>query len=201
MVKPWRWQRIWTNGRSDERLTVVQQQYLYSDSMRSIWCQTHMPWLKCLLSDLDFLFLFLSLCSFLGPFFLHVECLVSWNISFLKVTSLLCTLSFAFSHPSARRADVGISSWALHPWLDLAQPAGTEATWHPGWSSKQASPVGSRHPGLHLQLGVNSTDVNFVFETKHKRFSHTLLYQAAIYILQTMRSFFWGRKQGSTCPS
>lgn len=60
--------------------------------------------------------------------------------------------SFAFSHPSARGADVGSSSWAPYPWLDLAQPAGSEATWHPGWPSEQASPVGRRCPGLSLRL-------------------------------------------------
>lgn len=71
--------------------------------------------------------------------------------------------SFAFSHPSARGADVGSSSWAPHPWLDLAQPAGSEATWHPGWPSKQASPVARLCPGLSLflQLCAAIWDVYF----------------------------------------
>lgn len=56
--------------------------------------------------------------------------------------------SVAFSHPCAGGADVGSSSWAPHPWLDLAQPAGSEATWHPGWPGKPPSPVGRRRSGL-----------------------------------------------------
>lgn len=87
--------------------------------------------------------------------------------------------SFAFSHPSARRADVGSSSWAPHPWLDLAQPAGSEATWHPGWPSKQASPVGRCCPGLSLRLqlcGTATGDGDFNPATrKNKAIAHSFL--------------------------
>lgn len=71
--------------------------------------------------------------------------------------------SFAFSHPCAGGADVGSSSWAPHPWLDLAQPAGSEATWHPGWPGKPPSPVGRRCSGLslRLQLGAPTGDADF----------------------------------------
>lgn len=79
--------------------------------------------------------------------------------------------SFAFSHLSARGADVGSSSWAPHPWLDLAQPAGNEATWHPGWPSQQASPVGRRCPGLslRLQLCAATGEVDFSPATRKNK--------------------------------
>lgn len=119
--------------------------------------------------------------SFEAP---HVFSLHSFHYPFSYVSGLLkhaslqghssyvhTKRSFAFSHPSARGADVGSSSWAPHPWLDLAQPAGGEATWHPGWPGKQASPVARRCPGLslRLQLGAATCDVYFNPATKYKQ--------------------------------
>lgn len=102
--------------------------------------------------------------------------------------------SFAFSHPRSRGADVGSSSWAPHPWLDLAQPAGSEATWHPGWPSKQASPVGRRHPGLSLRLQLWAATGDFDLPPEKQShcacFSDTRLNHAVIYIFKTLRSFW-----------
>lgn len=70
--------------------------------------------------------------DYFGPHsicFFHMECLVSPQ----GHCHVHTVQSFAFSYTCASGADVGSSSWAPHPWLDLAQPAGTEATWHPCW--------------------------------------------------------------------
>lgn len=120
--------------------------------------------------------------------------------------------SFAFSHPCASGADVGSSSWAPHPWLDLAQPAGSEATWHPGWPGKPPSPVGRRCSGLslRLQLSAATGDVGFSLATRYNKaivraFSHTqVLLCCNLYFENSMRSFFFlggGGKQCSICWS
>lgn len=126
----------------------------------------------------------------------HMECLVSPQGHFSYVHT---EQSFAFSHPSARGADVSGSSWAPHPWLDLAQPASSEATWHPGWPSKHASPVGRRSPGfsLYLQLcAAAAGDVYFNPATGKTKplcmlFSHSALSCCNFYFENSMRSF-WG---------
>lgn len=124
----------------------------------------------------------------------HTECLVSpqGHSSYVHTER-----SFAVSHPSARGADVGSSSWAPHPWLDLAQPAGSEATWHPGWPGKQASPVGRRRPGLSLRLQLCAATGDFSPSHQKKQshcvcFCHTQLYRAVIYILKTLWGVFFG---------
>lgn len=109
--------------------------------------------------------------------------------------------SVAFSHSCASGADVGSSSWAPHPWLDLAQPAGSEATWHPGWPSKQPSPVGRCCSGLSLRLLLCAAtgDVDSIPAATKKikaivrAFLTLRFYCAVIYILKTQwGSFFCG---------
>lgn len=142
-----------------------------------------------------FLSTLISLVSIHSINLSHMECLVSpqGHSSYVHTEQ-----SFAFSHPSARGADVGSSSWAPHPWLDLAQPAGSEATWHPGWPGKQASPVGRRCPGLslRLQLCAATGDADSHPATRKQShcacFSHTRLYRAVIYISKTLWGVFWG---------
>ena len=125
----------------------------------------------------------------------HTECLVSpqGHSSYVHTER-----SFAVSHPSARGADVGSSSWAPHPWLDLAQPAGSEATWHPGWPGKQASPVGRRLPGLSLRLQLCAATGDFSPSHQKKTkplcvlLSHSAVLCCHLYFENSMRSFFLG---------
>lgn len=137
----------------------------------------------------------ISLVSIHSINLFHMECLVSpqGHSSYVHTEQ-----SFAFSHPSAKGADVGSSSWAPHPWLDLAQPAGSEATWHPGWPGKQASPVGRRCPGLSLRLQLCAATANVELNPATRRtkplcvlFSHSALSCCNLYFENSMRSF-WG---------
>lgn len=179
-----KWQRWWGVDSGTTAMFILRE------------CTVH------LMSDTDaivenvFWSTWISLVSVHSINLFHTECLVSpqGHSSYVHTE-----WSFAFSHPSARGADVGSSSWAPHPWLDLAQPAGSEATWHPGWPGKQASPVGRRRLGLslRLQLCAATGDVDFNPATRKKQsrgtcFSHTPLYRAVIYILKTLWGVFWG---------
>lgn len=133
----------------------------------------------------------------------HTECLVSpqGHSSYVHTER-----SFAVSHPSARGADVGSSSWAPHPWLDLAQPAGSEATWHPGWPGKQASPVGRRRPGLslRLQLCAATGDFSPCHQKKNKATVCAFVTLSCIvlsFIFWKLYEEFFGGKQCSICWS
>lgn len=115
-------------------------------------------------------------------FFLKKICLLSRSLPLCAYWAQLC-----LQPPKCMESRCWNSSWDPHPWLDLAQPAGSGATWHPGWPSRLHLWV----VAFRLQLCAASVDVD-ILERQRPLLTLSVLWSCYLDFKKSMRSFWEG---------